>query len=43
MIEMKNMAVAFNVPVIVLTQLNRNLEKERINFHYYAITDILDV
>ena len=27
MTEIKNMAVAFNVPVIVLTQLSRNLEK----------------
>lgn len=32
MIEIKNMAVAFNVPVIVLTQLSRNLEKRADKF-----------
>lgn len=32
MIEIKNMAVAFNVPVIVLTQLSRNLEKRSDKF-----------
>ena len=32
MTEIKNMAVAFNVPVIVLTQLSRNLEKRADKF-----------